>query len=84
MIFGGERPVTTAGLEELCELNNFDEIMENWKNTINAVGEVSVTKMRIGFAHIRQMKYADDLKRVYNWLVRDATPTCEIEADVLE
>jgi hypothetical protein len=31
MIFGAEKPVTTAGLDELCEMNNFDEIMENWQ-----------------------------------------------------
>jgi hypothetical protein len=65
-------------------LNNFDEIMENWKNIIKAVGEASVTKMRIRLAHIRQMQYADDSKRVYYWLVRDATPMCEIEANALE
>jgi hypothetical protein len=84
MIFGGQKPVTTTELEELCEMNNFDEIMENWKNTINAIGEASVTKMRHRLAHIRQMQYADYPKRVYNWLVRDATLMCEIEANVLE
>jgi hypothetical protein len=84
LVFGGRKPIISAELEELCEVNNFDEIMEEWKNTINVMGEASATKMRLRMAHIRQMQYADDPKRVYNWLVRDATPMCEIDANVLE
>lgn len=30
------------------------------------------------------MQYADDPKRVFNWLVRDAFPMCEIERRILE
>jgi hypothetical protein len=47
LVFGGRRPVTSADLEELCEVNNFDDLMEEWRNTINTIGEASVTKMRL-------------------------------------
>jgi hypothetical protein len=84
LVLGGRKPLTAASLEELCEINIFDEIVEECKNTINVMGEASVTKMRLRLAHVRQMQYADDPKRVHNWLVRDATPMCEVETNVLE
>jgi hypothetical protein len=34
-------------------------------------------------SYIRQMQYADDPKRVFNWLVIDKTPMCEIDPDIL-
>jgi hypothetical protein len=50
--------------------DNLDQLskvrMEKWKN-----------KLKI----IRQKQYAEDSKRVYNWLIRDTAPMREIEAD---
>jgi hypothetical protein len=34
-------------------------------------------------SYVRQMQYADDPKRVFNWLVRDKTPMWEIDPDTL-
>jgi hypothetical protein len=84
LVFGGLKPITAADLEELCEINNFDETMEECENTINVIGGASVTKMRLRLTHIREMQYADDPKRLYNRLISDATPMCEIDANVLE
>jgi hypothetical protein len=83
-VFMEGKPLTTADLEKLCELNNMEDVLEAWRNAVTTIGEASIQKWRSRLAHIKQMQYADDPKRVFNLLVRGVTPMCDIKPNVLE
>jgi hypothetical protein len=41
-VFMKGKPLTTANLENLCELNNMEDVLEAWRNAVTTIGEASV------------------------------------------
>jgi hypothetical protein len=81
--FGGRKPKTLYELEDLCDQNDWEEQVESWKTGVEALKTNAMAERVRRISYIRQMQYADDPKRVFNWLIRDRTPMCEIDPDVL-
>jgi hypothetical protein len=81
--FGGGKLKTLYDLEAICDQNNMVDIVEQWKLGVEKLKTNAIAERVKRISYIRQMQYADDPKRVFNWLIRDKTPMCEIEPDIL-
>jgi hypothetical protein len=81
--FGGNKPKTLMDSEEICNNNDMEILMESWKEGVEKLRENAIAERIKRILYIRQMQYSDDLKRVFNWLIRDKTPMCDIDADIL-
>jgi hypothetical protein len=56
---------------------------EQWKEGVELLRDKTISDRAKRIAYIRQMQYADDPKRVFKSLIRDKTPMCEIETDII-
>jgi hypothetical protein len=64
-------------------LNDWEEQVEQWKLGVDQLRNNVLAERVKRISFIRLMQYADDPKRVFNWLIRDKTPMCEIEPGIL-
>jgi hypothetical protein len=85
LVFGGLNtyPVAVSYLEEIFIRNDFEDRMLQWEDNFGQLSKVTMEKLKNKLKFIRQKQYAEDPKRVYNWLIIDAAPMCEIEPDTL-
>jgi hypothetical protein len=60
-----------------------EEIMETWNEGVVKLGENAMRRRKNEITYIRQQQYADDSKRVFNWLIRENMPMCDIVAEEL-
>jgi hypothetical protein len=83
--FGGYKPKTIMDLEAICDRNDMNDVVELWKLGVEKLKEnaIAIAELIKRISFIRQMQYSDDPKRVFNWLIRDKTPMCEIDPDIL-
>jgi hypothetical protein len=77
------KPRNIYELESICEQNDWEEKVELWKYGVEQLKEKALSDRVKRISYIRQMQYADDPKRVFNWLIRDKTLMCEIEPEFL-
>jgi hypothetical protein len=81
--FGGGKPKSPFDLNALCEFNDWEEQVEQWKLGAEQLRGNSLAERFKKISFIRQMQYTYDPKRVFIWLIRDKTPMCEIDPVVL-